>query len=124
MFDEATITVKSGDGGNGMSHFHREKYVARGGPDGGDGGRGGDIIIVATRHQNTLQSFAHKRRFVAENGKPGARNNMSGADAEDIEIQVPLGTIIRDAQNDEIIADLTKHDQRVIVAKGGRGGRG
>ena len=124
FFDEAVIQVRSGDGGDGIVHFHREKFVPRGGPDGGDGGRGGDVILVATRHLNTLYAFNRTRKFTAENGKPGGRNNRTGASAPDLRIEVPLGTLVKDAQTGEIIADLVEHGQAAVVAKGGRGGRG
>src|SRR6478672_2352122 len=97
FFDEAKIYVKSGDGGNGMSHFRREKYVPRGGPDGGSGGRGGSVILVATPSINTLIAFSHKRHFVAGNGENGARTDQTGASADDLRIDVPLGTVVRDA---------------------------
>ncbi|MDW8299956.1 MAG: GTPase ObgE [Anaerolineae bacterium] len=124
FFDEAVIHVRSGNGGDGVVHFRREKFVPRGGPDGGDGGRGGDVILVATRHMNTLHAFRHKRKFIAENGKNGGPFNRSGASAPPVRIEVPLGTVVKDAHTGEIIADLVEHGQAVVVAKGGRGGRG
>ncbi|MEP7289790.1 MAG: GTPase ObgE [Chloroflexota bacterium] len=124
FFDEAKITVKSGDGGNGMSHFRREKFVSRGGPDGGEGGRGGSIVLVASPHVNTLIAFSRKSHFTAENGKNGGRSRKTGATADDIRIDVPLGTIVRDAVTDEVMADLTLPGQEIVVAAGGRGGRG
>lgn len=124
FFDEAVIYVRSGDGGNGIVHFHREKYMPRGGPDGGDGGRGGDVVLIATRHMNTLYAFSRKRKFIAENGKDGGPNRRSGASAPALRIQVPLGTVVKDAKTGAIIADLVEHGQAVVVAKGGRGGRG
>ncbi len=124
FFDEAKIHVKSGDGGNGMSHFRREKYVPRGGPDGGDGGKGADVILIATPTINTLVAFSRKHRFVAENGKGGGRSNKTGASGEDLRIEVPLGTVVRDADTERVLADLIQPGQEVAVAKGGRGGRG
>jgi GTP-binding protein len=124
FIDEAQIKVKSGDGGPGMKHFRKEKYVPRGGPDGGDGGRGGNIILVANSHLNTLSRFAREREFEADNGGPGGINNRTGRSADDLRINVPVGTIIRDAATSELVADLTEADQEIIVAKGGRGGRG
>ncbi len=124
FFDEAVIHVRSGDGGDGLVHFRREKYVPRGGPDGGDGGRGGDVVLVATRHMNTLYTFRHARKFIAKNGKNGGPNNRSGASAPPLRIEVPLGTVIKDANTGAVIADLVEHGQAVVVAKGGRGGRG
>jgi GTP-binding protein len=124
FLDEAVIYVRSGDGGDGIVHFRREKYVPRGGPDGGDGGRGGDVVLVATRHMNTLYAFSRTRKFIAENGKRGGANNRSGASAPALRIEVPLGTVVKDAQTGAILADLVEHGQTVVVAKGGRGGRG
>src|SRR5450631_2628834 len=117
FFDEATIQVKSGDGGGGMMHFHREKFVNRGGPDGGNGGKGGDIIVVASPHVNTLIAFNHQRKFVADGGEKGSRTDMTGASGEDTIIKVPLGTVVRDADSGVTLADLTVTDQQVIVAK-------
>ncbi len=124
MLDEAKIYIKSGDGGDGIPHFHREKYVNRGGPDGGDGGRGGNVNLVATRRLNTLIDFRYKQRFIAENGKVGGSNNKTGASGADSIIEVPLGTVVRDANTGEVLADLIKDKQQIIAAKGGRGGRG
>ncbi|MBN2044480.1 MAG: GTPase ObgE [Anaerolineales bacterium] len=124
FIDEISITVSSGKGGDGAVHFRREKYVPRGGPDGGDGGRGGDVILEVTRHLNTLFPFQHKRIFRAEDGKPGGRSNMTGKSAEDLIIQVPAGTIVYDDQSGTVIGDLVHEGQRLTVCKGGRGGRG
>src|SRR4051794_18338705 len=98
FFDEAEIYAKSGKGGNGMSHFHREKFVSAGPPDGGHGGKGGDVILVATRHVNTLIEFSHKHHFTAVDGKAGGVNGRTGASGEDIRVRVPLGTVVRDAK--------------------------
>lgn len=124
FIDEALIFVRSGRGGNGMVHFHREKYVPRGGPDGGDGGRGGDVIFEVKTTLNTLQSFRYKHKYVAETGANGGGSNMSGRSAPDLIIPVPPGTIIYDADTNEILADLTSPGQRLVVCKGGRGGKG
>lgn len=124
FLDEARIFVKSGKGGNGIISFRREKFVSRGGPDGGDGGRGGSVIFIGNPKLNTLRQFAHKVHYEADNGKPGERNNRTGASGSDLEIQVPVGTIIRDEATGRVIADMTEAGQRVVVAKGGRGGRG
>jgi GTP-binding protein len=123
-FDETTITVRSGDGGNGVIHFRREKYIPRGGPDGGDGGRGGDVALEVTPTLNTLLSFRHRREFIAENGKNGAGKNMRGKSAEVLVVEVPPGTVVRDAATGEVLGDLTQPGQRLMVAHGGRGGRG
>jgi GTP-binding protein len=122
--DEAEIYVRSGKGGNGMLHFHREKYVPRGGPDGGDGGRGGDVILEVSLSLNTLASFRHRSRFAAADGARGGPNNMSGKGAEDLVILVPPGTLVYDAESGDLLGDLVEAQQRLFVAKGGRGGRG
>lgn len=124
FIDEAVIYVCSGKGGDGMVHFHREKYVPRGGPDGGDGGKGGDVVLQVVPTLNTLATFRYKKRFVAQNGKNGGINNMSGKSAEDLVIPVPPGTIIYDIDRGELLGDLVEPHQRLVVCKGGRGGRG
>lgn len=123
-YDEATITVRSGDGGNGIVHFRREKYVPRGGPSGGDGGKGGDVYLAVKPTLNTLIAFNQQRYFKAENGQPGGSSNRTGRSADDVVIDVPPGTIVRDADTGAVIADLVEPGHRVLVAKGGRGGRG
>jgi GTP-binding protein len=123
-FDEVTITVRSGDGGNGVVHFRREKYIPRGGPDGGDGGHGGDVVLVVDPHLNTLQQFAHKREYQAEAGKHGAGQKQRGHAAAHLLIRVPPGTLVRDATTGAILGDLTEPSQRLVVARGGSGGRG
>jgi GTPase len=124
FIDEVKIYVRSGKGGDGMVHFHREKYVARGGPDGGDGGRGGDVILEVRRTLNTLNSFRHKSRFIAPEGGKGGVSNMSGRGAKDLVVLVPPGTLVYDAETNELLGDLVEDGQRLQVAKGGRGGRG
>ncbi|MBL8116008.1 MAG: GTPase ObgE [Anaerolineae bacterium] len=124
MFDEVKIYIRSGDGGNGIVAFLREKFMPRGGPAGGDGGRGGDVILKVNPKLNTLSPFQRGVHFKAENGKPGRAKNMSGAGGKSIEVEVPPGTVVRDAETGTIIADLVRPDDRVVVAKGGRGGRG
>ncbi len=121
LIDEATIYVSSGKGGDGMVHFHREKYVARGGPDGGDGGRGGDVFLEAVPTLNTLASFRYQTRFVAKDGRNGGVNNMTGRSADPLVILVPPGTIVYDEQG-ALLGDLTQPGQRLRVAAGGRGG--
>lgn len=123
FLDEARILVKSGNGGNGIISFRREKYVSHGGPNGGDGGDGGDVIFFANPKINTLRAFGRKVHFRAEDGSRGGTNNMSGPRGSDLEVEVPVGTIIRDDRGN-FIADLTRPEQRIIVAKGGRGGKG
>jgi GTPase len=123
-YDEATIQVSSGNGGNGIVHFRREKYVPRGGPSGGDGGKGGDVYLVVKPTMNTLLSFTGQTSFKAEDGAHGGRSNRTGRSGDDLLVEVPPGTIARDADSSEVLADLTTPEQRVLVAKGGRGGRG
>jgi len=122
--DQVEIHVRSGKGGDGMMHFHREKFVARGGPDGGDGGKGGDLIFEVRPTLNTLSSFHQNQKFKADDGKNGGPNQMSGRGGKDLVIHVPPGTIIFDAETDELIGDLTENGQQLMVCKGGRGGRG
>jgi GTP-binding protein len=124
FIDEAIIYVKSGKGGDGAVHFRREKYIPRGGPDGGDGGRGGNVVFKVSSKLNTLYDFQHQHRYVAENGKPGGRSDRTGRSAEDLVIFVPAGTILFDADTNNIVADLVSADQELVVCKGGRGGRG
>lgn len=124
MHDEATITVKSGNGGDGCVSFRREKFVPEGGPDGGDGGRGGDVVAEAQGKLNTLGAFIRRRRWRAGNGQPGTSRNCFGADGDDVVLAVPPGTIIRHAETGELIADLTEDGQRVVLAAGGKGGGG
>lgn len=124
FLDEAKIHIASGKGGDGMVHFRREKYVPRGGPDGGDGGRGGDVVFVVDTHLNSLAPFRRNRHFRAEDGGRGGSSRKTGADGEDAIIHVPPGTMIRDAESDELLADLTETGERKLVLEGGRGGRG
>ena len=121
--DTAKITVRSGKGGNGAVSFHREKYVAAGGPDGGDGGRGGDIILQVDDHMSTLMDFRYKRKYTAGNGMDGTGKRCSGKDGEDLVIKVPLGTIVRDAASGQIIRDMSDHEP-FVLARGGNGGWG
>ena len=123
FIDKVKITVKAGNGGNGAVAFHREKYVAAGGPDGGDGGRGGNVVVVADDHMSTLMDFRYKRKYVAGNGAPGGGNRRTGRDGEDLLLQVPRGTVIRDAATGEIIRDMSD-ETPFILCRGGRGGWG
>jgi GTPase len=122
--DQAVIDIHSGKGGAGCVSFRREKYVPRGGPDGGNGGRGGDVIIRASAQHRTLLDFTYKKIFKAGNGKPGGKSNRHGADGSDCVIPVPPGTLVFDAGTGECIVDLVAPDQEIRVAKGGRGGKG
>lgn len=121
--DRAKITIKAGDGGDGAVSFHREKYVAAGGPDGGDGGRGGDVIFQVDDNFSTLIDFRYKRKYVAERGQNGSSRNCTGKSAPPLIIKVPRGTIVRDAKTGRIMADMST-DEPKILAKGGRGGKG
>ena len=122
--DTARIHVKAGNGGNGCISFRREKYVPRGGPDGGDGGNGGNVILIATLGMSTLIDLRHNPRQIAENGSHGSGKQRNGADGDNRIIKVPVGTIIKDFDTDELLADMTEPDQKVIVARGGIGGKG
>ena len=122
--DYAKITIKSGDGGNGAMTFRREKYVAAGGPDGGDGGRGGSIYFTVDPDTNTLIDFRFKKKFKAQNGQNGSGNHCYGKSGEDLYIKVPLGTIVKDAETGRVIVDLSKKGQTELVLPGGRGGKG
>ena len=122
--DSAKIFIKSGKGGDGHVSFRRELYVPNGGPDGGDGGRGGDIIFIVDEGLNTLTDFRHIRKYVAQSGEEGGKRNQHGKDGQDLIIKVPLGTIIKDDESGKVIADMSDADKKVIVLKGGRGGKG
>jgi GTPase len=122
--DEATIYVKAGDGGHGCTSFRREKYVPRGGPDGGDGGTAGDVIIVGNKDLTSLLDFKYRHTYKAENGKNGSSSNKKGRDGRDMMISVPLGTQVYDEKEPLLLADVTRDGESFVVAKGGRGGRG
>lgn len=122
--DRVKIYVRGGKGGDGAVAFLREKYRPKGGPAGGDGGKGGDVILVATSSKHTLLDFKYKKHFIAENGEPGKGKKMHGKDGEDLIIYVPVGTVVKDAQTGEVICDLVREGQRCVVARGGKGGRG
>lgn len=122
--DTAKIIIKSGKGGNGHVSFRREKYVPDGGPDGGDGGKGGDVIFEVDESLNTLNDYRHKRKFAAQPGQEGGKKNCHGKKGEDLVLKVPAGTIIRDAQTDLVIADMSGENTRQIILRGGKGGLG
>jgi GTPase len=124
FIDEVLITVKAGDGGNGCLAFRREKYVPRGGPSGGDGGHGGDVVMASSEHYNTLLHFRFNPEHTAERGRHGEGSNRTGRDGHSVELPVPVGTIVYNAETGEKLFDFTAKDQRFVVAKGGRGGRG
>ena len=122
--DRAKIIIRSGKGGDGHVSFRRELYVPNGGPDGGDGGRGGDVIFEVDKGLNALTDYRHKRKYAAENGQEGGKKRCHGADGKDIVLKVPEGTVIKEATSGKVIADMSGENQRQIVLKGGRGGKG
>jgi len=122
--DEARIEVRAGRGGHGCVSFRREKYIPKGGPDGGDGGNGGSVWLEADPGLNTLADFRHARLFKADNGRPGQGRQRTGRSADDVVVRVPLGTVVRSAETDERIGDLVEPGQRLLVARGGTGGKG
>lgn len=124
FIDYATIYVKAGKGGNGIVSFRREKYIPKGGPDGGNGGDGGNVIFRADKHLNTLLDFRYKKHYKAGDGENGKSSNKYGKKGEDVIIRVPCGTVIKDATTDELLADMVLDKQQAIIARGGKGGRG
>jgi GTP-binding protein len=124
FLDQCKIYLKSGDGGRGAGSFRREKYIEFGGPDGGNGGKGGDIAFVAAENLNTLIDYRYRQHFRAQDGRPGSGRERSGAGGEDLELRVPVGTQIMDEANRQVIADLTRPGQRLVFLRGGDGGFG
>ena len=124
FIDEVFITVQSGDGGRGCVSFRREKFIPKGGPDGGDGGKGGDVILKSTSRRRTLYPFRFKRQFKAQNGAHGQGSQKTGKNGSDLTIEIPPGTIVSDAETNELLKDFTQPDETFVVAKGGRGGQG
>ncbi len=124
FYDHTKIFVKAGDGGNGSMHFRHEKFAPMGGPDGGDGGRGGSVYMEATPNLNTLVDYRYRQHFKADAGEAGSRQKMHGAAGEDVVLNVPCGTVVRDAETGELVADLVEEGKRVMVARAGRGGLG
>lgn len=124
FIDEAKIYVKAGDGGNGIATFRREKYIPMGGPNGGDGGRGGSVFVVADRNINTLVDYRYTRKFLGQRGENGGSADCYGKSGEDITLRVPVGTVITDLNTGETVADLDAHDKKILLAKGGKGGLG
>jgi GTP-binding protein len=124
FIDEVIISVKAGDGGNGCLAFRREKYVPRGGPSGGDGGRGGDVILVASQHYNTLLHLRFNPEHKGERGRHGEGSNRKGREGVSVEVAVPVGTVVQDAETGDVLHDFTTAGDRFVVAKGGRGGKG
>ncbi len=124
FIDQATITVKAGRGGNGVVRFRREKFIPKGGPDGGNGGRGGSIILRADKQLTTLMDFRYKRTYTADNGEHGMGSNKTGSSADDVIVRVPAGTMINDVETGELYADLVEDKDEIIIARGGKGGKG
>jgi GTPase len=124
FIDEVFITVQSGDGGRGCVSFRREKFVPRGGPDGGDGGKGGDVILQSTSHRRTLYPFRFRRQFKARNGAPGQGKNKTGKTAENLIIEIPPGTLVSDAETNDLLKDFTQPGESFLAVEGGRGGQG
>jgi GTP-binding protein len=124
FIDRVVVRVEAGTGGSGASSFRREKFVPMGGPDGGDGGRGGDVIVRADRNLGTLLDYTYRDSWKAERGDHGSGSNKSGRSGADVVLPVPPGTVIRDAESNELLGEVVEHGQEIIVAKGGRGGRG
>ena len=124
LTDYVRIIIKSGKGGDGHVGFRREKYVPDGGPNGGDGGKGGDVIIIADRNMNTLIDYRHKRKFSAKPGEPGGKNNRHGADGDNLILKVPPGTLIREYQSGKVIHDMSVPDEPFVILAGGKGGKG
>ena len=121
--DRVSVIIKAGDGGDGLTSFRREIYRPRGGPDGGDGGDGGNVVLRASRNQNTLAAFRYKKRLVAENGQPGSKAKRHGKSGTELEVDVPVGTVVT-AKSGKVLADFTSDGQTQILAYGGRGGFG
>ena len=124
FIDEAIITVQSGNGGRGCVSFRREKFVPRGGPDGGDGGKGGDVVLTTTSRKRTLYQFRYQRHFKAKNGGHGQCKQRTGKNGQDLIIELPPGTLVVDADTKQLIKDLIRPGEKLIAAKGGRGGQG
>ncbi len=122
--DYVKVHISSGNGGKGSAHLHREKYVAKGGPDGGDGGRGGHVIVKGNKNLWTLVHFKFKKHFKAEHGEHGSKNRSTGADGSDVYLEVPLGTVVRDTETNEVLFEITEDQEEKIVLEGGMGGRG
>ena len=120
--DRAKIYIRSGKGGDGHASFRRELYVPNGGPDGGDGGRGGDVIFEVDEGLNTLVDYRHKRKYCAKDGEQGGKRRCHGKDAEDIILRVPEGTVIKEAETGKVIADMSRENRRQVILKGGKGG--
>src|SRR5262245_22486036 len=124
FIDETEISVTSGRGGDGVVSFRREKYIPFGGPDGGDGGRGGDVVLRANPHLSTLSRLQHRRRYRAGDGRPGGSKNCTGHDGESLELEVPVGTLVRDAERGHVLRDLDRPGMTCVIVQGGAAGRG
>src|SRR6476659_8177676 len=124
FIDRAVVRVKAGDGGSGISSFRREKFVPMGGPDGGDGGRGGSVIVRGDRNLNTLLDYTYRDSWTADSGEHGSGSNKSGKSGDDMTLPVPPGTIVRDASSGELLGEVREEGHEIVVARGGRGGKG
>ena len=122
FIDHIKIYIKSGNGGAGSVHFRRERFLPKGGPDGGNGGNGGNIVVKGNSNLHTLLHLKYKKHIKAKNGSPGQGNNKFGDNADDIYIEVPLGTVIKNAEDNIVITEIVKHNEEFIIAKGGKGG--
>jgi GTP-binding protein len=122
--DEAVIRVKAGKGGDGLVSFHREKFVQKGGPDGGDGGRGGSVVLVTSEHVNSLLEIGRRQSYVARDGTPGSTKKKAGRDADDLVLEIPVGTQVFDVEHGNLLRDLARHGERLVIAQGGDGGLG
>src|SRR6478672_5777566 len=124
FIDRVVVNVKAGDGGSGIVSFRREKFVPMGGPDGGEGGRGGDIVIVGDNNLSTLLDYTYRDAWTAQAGEHGSGSNRSGRSGSDVILPVPIGTVIRDLETSELVGEILENGDRIVVARGGRGGKG
>ena len=124
FIDHAQIELQAGKGGAGSISFRREKFIPKGGPDGGNGGRGGNIVLIGDSNLRTLQDFRYKKKYIASNGYPGSSNSKSGKNGNDIKIRIPLGTIVKNLKNSEVVVDILHNEQSFVVCNGGKGGKG
>ena len=124
FIDQAQIELQAGKGGAGSISFRREKFIPKGGPDGGNGGRGGNIVLIGDSNLRTLQDFRYKKKYIASNGYPGSSNSKSGKNGNDIKIRIPLGTIVKNLKSSEVVVDILHNEQSFVVCNGGKGGKG
>ena len=124
FIDQAQLELQAGKGGAGSISFRREKFIPKGGPDGGNGGRGGNIVLIGDSNLRTLQDFRYKKKYIASNGYPGSSNSKSGKNGNDIKIRIPLGTIVKNLKSSEVVVDILHNEQSFVVCNGGKGGKG